>query len=272
MKIIILALILFPVFMVGQTNGLFPLDSGNYWIYNNTPSTRMEVGGNVMINNTLYRYIFFGSSKNDTSFYRIEGSKVLKYSYKTSKEWLLYDFAILKDSVMYSADSEYVYKCYNSTIELFQGRNLRKWTFGYYYPFWFDRSTFEMVVDSMGVVEYGGGIGYNYKLTQASINGKTIVVTKVTNEFENGISPKINIYPNPFNSSTIISYTIPYVGDVIITLYNSLGQIVKQISNRNASVGLTRINFTANDLSSGVYFVQLRYKNKIVSKKLQVLK
>ncbi|MDP4116620.1 MAG: T9SS type A sorting domain-containing protein, partial [Bacteroidota bacterium] len=64
-------------------------------------------------------------------------------------------------------------------------------------------------------------------------------------------------YPNPFNPSTRITYNIPYSSNVMLSIYNSLGQLVKGISTlRNP--GNYEETFNANSLSSGVYFYTLR--------------
>lgn len=61
-------------------------------------------------------------------------------------------------------------------------------------------------------------------------------------------------YPNPFNSNTVIEYNLPEMTIFEITLYNSLGQMVKEIFSGVQSAGIHRIEIDASSLSSGVYF------------------
>ena len=78
-------------------------------------------------------------------------------------------------------------------------------------------------------------------------------------------------YPNPFNPSTTIKYSIPEAGDVNITIFNSLGQEVTSSTTRNLSAGVQQFNFDASNLASGVYLYKVKLlnskgKNRLVSK------
>ncbi len=65
-------------------------------------------------------------------------------------------------------------------------------------------------------------------------------------------------YPNPFNPSTTIGYDVPYRSRVEITVFNALGQQVKQLVNDDFGAGHYTVQFNANGLASGVYFYRLR--------------
>jgi hypothetical protein len=64
-------------------------------------------------------------------------------------------------------------------------------------------------------------------------------------------------FPNPFNSSTVLSYQISVSGDVTIIVYDMLGQKVKSLLNEYKSAGTYKIDFTANDLPRGVKSISL---------------
>lgn len=64
-------------------------------------------------------------------------------------------------------------------------------------------------------------------------------------------------YPNPFNSNTVFSYNLAEDAEVNITVYNLLGEKVKDLINSKMNKGLHQINFNASNLTSGVYFVRL---------------
>ena len=73
-------------------------------------------------------------------------------------------------------------------------------------------------------------------------------------------------YPNPFNGTTMISFTLPNAGNVIIDIYNEMGQRVKTLINEYVSAGDHKIEFSANSVPTGIYFVNLRmeqYKERI---------
>ncbi len=62
-------------------------------------------------------------------------------------------------------------------------------------------------------------------------------------------------YPNPFNPSTKINYSVYKAGTVKINLYNSLGQIVGRLVNQYKQSGKYQLNIEMNNFSTGVYFV-----------------
>ena len=64
-------------------------------------------------------------------------------------------------------------------------------------------------------------------------------------------------FPNPFNPSTIISYSIPVQSNVLIEIFDILGQKVKTLLNAQKQAGNYKIIFEANALPSGVYFYRL---------------
>lgn len=64
-------------------------------------------------------------------------------------------------------------------------------------------------------------------------------------------------YPNPFNPSTKISFSVPESGKATVKIFNALGQMVKTIEIANISAGKNEVNFNASGLSSGVYFYQI---------------
>lgn len=64
-------------------------------------------------------------------------------------------------------------------------------------------------------------------------------------------------YPNPFNPTTRIRISIPFESNVKLTLYNLLGQEVKQIVNTTKNAGTYEVTFDASNISSGVYYYRL---------------
>jgi hypothetical protein len=79
-------------------------------------------------------------------------------------------------------------------------------------------------------------------------------------------------FPNPFNSTTIIRYGIPIRSYVQLTLYNTLGQEIKILVNREQEAGTHKITLEIADLPSGVYIYRLQAGEYTESKKLLLLK
>ncbi|HPN38329.1 MAG TPA: T9SS type A sorting domain-containing protein, partial [Melioribacteraceae bacterium] len=75
-------------------------------------------------------------------------------------------------------------------------------------------------------------------------------------------------YPNPFNGHTIIKYSIPESDFINITIYDILGKEVDVILNDYQDSGTHSIQWVAENLTSGIYFAVIKYKNKLLTHKL----
>jgi hypothetical protein len=64
-------------------------------------------------------------------------------------------------------------------------------------------------------------------------------------------------YPNPFNPTTTIEYTLPRPSHVSLVIYNILGQTVATLKEEIQQGGYKEVRFSAAGTSSGVYFVRL---------------
>jgi hypothetical protein len=64
-------------------------------------------------------------------------------------------------------------------------------------------------------------------------------------------------YPNPFNPSTSIEYTIPTESFVELKVFDILGNEVASLVNEQQQAGVYRADFTADKLSSGMYFARI---------------
>jgi len=64
-------------------------------------------------------------------------------------------------------------------------------------------------------------------------------------------------YPNPFNPSTVIQYALPYESNVSISVYNTLGEVVKTFNEGAKQTGSYNVNFNGEGLSSGIYLYNL---------------
>lgn len=82
----------------------------------------------------------------------------------------------------------------------------------------------------------------------------------------------ISNYPNPFNPTTKILYTLPNSGFVNITIYNTSGQVVKVLSNEYKNAGSYNIEFNGSNLSSGIYFYRITSGKYFEVKKMILIK
>jgi len=79
-------------------------------------------------------------------------------------------------------------------------------------------------------------------------------------------------YPNPFNPTTTIQYSLPEAGHVSIKLYNTLGQVVRTLVDQAESAGLHQVELNADDLASGVYYYRLTVGDYAETRKMTFLK
>jgi hypothetical protein len=79
-------------------------------------------------------------------------------------------------------------------------------------------------------------------------------------------------FPNPFNPTTMINYSVPKTSFVTIKVYDVLGRDVTTLVNDNKPAGNYSIEFNAIKLVSGIYFYRMRAGDFIQTKKLILLK
>jgi hypothetical protein len=81
-----------------------------------------------------------------------------------------------------------------------------------------------------------------------------------------------NNYPNPFNPTTNINYTLPVKSHVEIKVYDILGREVAKLVDADQDEGKYVINFNAAKLSSGIYIYAIRAGSYVNVKKMILLK
>jgi N-acetylmuramoyl-L-alanine amidase len=79
-------------------------------------------------------------------------------------------------------------------------------------------------------------------------------------------------FPNPFNPSTSIKFSMVEEGNANLIISDILGREIVKLVDDNLKAGTYSINFDASDLSSGVYFYTLITKNFKQSKKMILIK
>ena len=108
-----------------------------------------------------------------------------------------------------------------------------------------------------------------------SINGINIVFNISDVKKEQSIPGSFTLYPNypnPFNPSTTISFYIPEITDLKISVVNILGEKVKTLIDDTFTSGLHKIIFDAKGFSSGVYFILFESTGFVKTQKILLLK
>ncbi len=109
-------------------------------------------------------------------------------------------------------------------------------------------------------------------LWEAEIYGPTVVTgVENGNETPSDFSLEQN-YPNPFNPTTTINFNIPSDQQVKINIYNSIGQLVTELVNKEYSAGNHAVEFNAANLPSGVYIYRMEAKSFTATHKMVLMK
>lgn len=78
--------------------------------------------------------------------------------------------------------------------------------------------------------------------------------------------------PNPFNSSTLIKYSLPIRSKVTIVITNSFGKVVDKIISNTQEAGSYEIQFSANGLPRGTYFYHVVADRFCYSREMELTK
>ena len=108
-------------------------------------------------------------------------------------------------------------------------------------------------------IDFGGTYSYS-EIVEVDVN-------PVPNQFE-----LFQNYPNPFNPNTIITFSLPEKSNVILKVFNTLGEEVAELVNGNLEAGTYSQNFDASKLPSGIYVYTLQTGDQLISKKMTLIK
>lgn len=98
----------------------------------------------------------------------------------------------------------------------------------------------------------------SYRLKQIDFGGKYEYSKEVEVTLETPVSFKLaQNFPNPFNPTTKINYELTQNSFVTLKVFDALGREVRTLVNQQENAGYHEISFSADNLSSGVYFYSI---------------
>jgi hypothetical protein len=122
--------------------------------------------------------------------------------------------------------------------------------------------------------KYLNNIGkYFYRLKIKDFNGKFEYSPEIEVDFYT--PAKFNLaqnYPNPFNSSTVINFELAKKCNVMIKIYDALGNEVQNILNEERPAGNHKLEFRETNLASVFYFYKIITPDFMNIKKMILLK
>lgn len=96
-------------------------------------------------------------------------------------------------------------------------------------------------------------------------------IETISSEIPRSFNLKQN-YPNPFNSSTNIEFDIRFKNKYTLEIFNSIGKLKVILIEKELTVGSYKVNFTSENLSSGVYYYKLSSEDFVDTKKFILIK
>jgi hypothetical protein len=223
-------------------------------------------------------------------FVRADSVGIYYYDTLNNREWLFFKYDIGNGSDEYP-NSEHISVGYMMiTDDSSKFINIYKWSDGnlflfgdsvrtitYFYDTGQDDSYSITISPKLGFVgthESGQEFNYDLSLLGCKISG-TIYGTLTSIVKEKKLPRKITLsqnYPNPFNPNTIIQYEIPRQSKVNLVLFDILGNKITDMVNETKSPGKYQYKLYASGFSSGMYIYQLLTDEKVITRKMILLK
>jgi len=103
----------------------------------------------------------------------------------------------------------------------------------------------------------------------------TVDPTAIEDNLEYGIPTSYVLkqnYPNPFNPTTHIKFGMPQAGDVVLEVYNLLGQKIVTLFEGYKAAGYHIVDFDASNLPTGMYFYRIQSDKFQSVKKMMLVK
>jgi hypothetical protein len=186
------------------------------------------------------------------------------------------------DSIMFNNDTSYVLYMNEYVEDVDHPDSTLSWDFSSTHDsllFNFDKSVGELVLRAPG---FAGTVYFNITVFDDSMamaeDTMKVVVERVTAIEDNnftGIPANYELhqnFPNPFNPVTHIRYAVPKSGEVLLRVYNVLGQEVAILVDESKQAGYHVVRFDAARLASGVYFYSLQAGSHYQVRKMIIMK
>jgi len=118
---------------------------------------------------------------------------------------------------------------------------------------------------------------HDYAIADVTYGGEEVMHESITVESpESKIEEKEFIlnkaYPNPFNPSITINYQLSTINKVRASVYNTNGEPVANLLNKDMLAGTHKLTWNANGMPSGVYIVTMVVENTVQSQKIVLMK
>jgi hypothetical protein len=123
----------------------------------------------------------------------------------------------------------------------------------------------------------------NYRLKQIDVDGKYEYyvlgapvdlrnITSIGDELFPAEFELYQNYPNPFNPTSKIKFGLPESGKILLEIYNTLGERVATLIDREMSAGYHEVEWNASGFTSGIYLYKITTQDYAAVKKMMLLR
>jgi hypothetical protein len=136
-------------------------------------------------------------------------------------------------------------------------------------------------IDTFKVTGLIGGKTYRFAISAIDVSTNESQLSSVATTVVTGINVAGQIpaefslsqnFPNPFNPSTTLHYSLPVRSFVRLEVFNILGERVATLVSGEMPAGIHEVNFDASGLPSGVYFYRLTARSYTATMKMILMK
>ena len=274
MKIILFSILLITTLCIAQNNTFLPLEVENYWQFNvrhegdNLDKTShsynsMDVLKDTLINNQEYFKVHMpGHFFILPLFLRYDSlSNTIKEFptyYPADSALTFLDFnANLYDEFLWGGVSVRCVKV--DSVEVFGHKKFVKgYILGtipsFYIELAKDFGPIYIIHDESYVITSRYYFEIRYAIVNGQVFGQPTSIEKMINPYKFSLEQN---FPNPFNPSTTIKYTLAKSEKVKIEVFNLLGQNLKTLVDQRMSAGAHSTDFISNELPTGVYLYKI---------------
>ncbi len=272
---------------------LFPLKKGNCWLYNFISISSIGWGGpntveyrikdtildrDTVINNKTY-FIMRSTSQAGIKYYYLRedplGGKF--YMFSDGEEILYYDLKAIEGEVVHSHSGVQI-KCIEEKDSLYAGNNRLCRKFEKDDNSYLNDFDFQFLQGIGKIKSHSSGdFSSSYRtLIGAVIDGVVYGDTTLTNIKREETLPSefylSEAYPNPFNPSTKLDYSVPEYSLVTSELFDIKGEKIKTLLNEYKTPGRYSVVVEMGDYVSGVYIIKLSAGKQYITRKIILLK
>ncbi len=276
----------------------YPLEIGNHWEYWDGGEIVMTtiIGDTVMPNGNSYKVMKYRweSGAEASVYFRIDDSlNVWQFGsldtvcngesigYKLT----LPDSTIWTECTLFGQLPTEEYPCLANTYLQYSSVLNQICTTKAFCSAWIDTVTQDTFICSYSMninhVQLAKGFGkiystgetFEWTLTGAIINGiRYGIITGLTDHKSQAEEFNVNVYPNPFNPSTTINYSIPEYSSITIKIFDILGNELEALVKAEKPAGNYKVLWNAGGLPSGVYFLRMQAGGFVQIRKMILMK